>query len=71
MVADYKDNYYKAAGLQKGDEIVRVNGKPYKDITRDERRDFYKKETLLFEIIRKEKPLKIIVKVDKDEKQGD
>ena len=71
MVADYKDNYYKTAGLQKGDEIVAVNSKPYKDITRDERYEFFKKETLLFEIIRKGNPLKIIVRVDKNEKQGD
>lgn len=71
MVADYKKNYYKTAGLQKGDEIVAVDGKPYKDISRDERRNFYTKDKLVFEIVRKGKPLKIIVKVDKNEKQGD
>lgn len=71
FVADYKENYYKTAGLQKGDEIVRVNSKPYKDITREERRNFYTKEILVLDIIRKGKPMKIIVKVDKNEKQGD
>ena len=59
MVADYKGNYYKTAGLQKGDEIIAVNSKPYKDITRDERRNFYTKDKLAFEIIRKGKPQKI------------
>lgn len=71
FVADYKENYYKTAGLQKGDEIVAVDGKPYKDISRDERRNFYTKDKLVFEIIRKGKPLKIIMKVDQNEKQGD
>jgi hypothetical protein len=71
MVAGYKENYYKTAGLQKGDEIVTVDSKPYKDITREERRDFCRKETLVFDIIRKGKPMKIVVKVDKNEKQGD
>lgn len=71
QLANYKGNYYKAAGLQKGDEIIAINGKPFKDITRDDRRDFYKEDTLLIEIIRKGKPLKIIAKVDKNEKHGD
>jgi hypothetical protein len=71
LLANYKGNYYMTAGLQKGDEIIAVNSKPYKDITRDERRDFYKKETLVYDIIRKGKPLKIVVRVDKNEKRGD
>lgn len=70
-IANYPGNYYKAAGLQEGDEIVSVNSKPYKSITRDERREFYRQDTLAFELIRKGRPLKIVVQVDKSEMQGD
>jgi hypothetical protein len=71
MVADYKDNYYKTAGLQQGDEIVAINGKLYKDITYEEKSEFHKQDTLLFDIIRKGQTLKLVVPVDKNEEQGD
>jgi hypothetical protein len=70
-VADYKGNYYRTAGLKVGDEIVAVNGKPYKNISYLEEGDFYKQNKLLFDIIRKGRPMKIVVQVDKNEKQGD
>lgn len=70
-VADYESNYYKTAGLREGDEIVSVNGKPYKEITRDEKRDFYTKDTLFFDIVRNKQALKIIVPVNKEEQQGE
>jgi hypothetical protein len=54
-----------------GDEIVAVNGKPYKNISYPEKGDFYKQDTLLFNLIRKGRPMKIVVQVDKNEKQGD
>ena len=71
MVANYKGNFHKTAGLRTGDEIVSVNGKLYKNITYEEKSEFYKEATLVFNIIRKGKPLKIIVRVDKNEVQGD
>jgi len=71
MVANYKGNFYKTAGLRVGDEIVSLNGKLYKNITYEEKSEFYKEATLVFNIIRKGKPLKIIVRVDKNEVQGD
>lgn len=71
MVANYKGNFYKTAGLRTGDEIVSVNGKLYNDITYEEKSEFYKKDTLVFNIIRKGKRLKIVVRVDKNEVQGD
>jgi hypothetical protein len=70
-VADYKSNYYKTAGLREGDEIISVNGKPYKDITRKEKREFYTKDSLIFEIVRNKQALKIVVPVDKNELQGE
>lgn len=70
-VGNYKGNNYKTAGFQKGDEIVKLNGKISKNVTDEDRRELYKKETLIFDIIRKGKPMKIVVKVDKSEKRGD
>jgi hypothetical protein len=70
-VADYKGNYYKTAGLQEGDEIVAINDKLFKDISYKERSEFHKKDTLILDIIRDGKPIKIVVPVDKNEEQGD
>ncbi|KXU46302.1 hypothetical protein HMPREF2533_02053, partial [Bacteroides fragilis] len=70
-VADSKDNYYKAAGLREGDEIKTVNGKNYEDYLYKNHRLFEKQDTLLYEVIRKEKILKIVVAVNKEEIQGD
>jgi hypothetical protein len=70
-VADYKDNYYKTAGLLEYDEILAVNGKSYKDITYEEKQEFYKKDTLVYDIIRSGQLLKITVPVNKNEQQGD
>ena len=70
-VANYEANYYKTAGLREGDEIVAVDDKPYKDVTWEEKQEFYLKDTLIYNIIRNGEPLKIIVPVDKNEEQGD
>lgn len=70
-VADYGDNYYKTAGLQEGDEILSVNNKPFKEVTPQEIHHFNKQDTLVYNIIRQGKPLKIIVLIDKNEVQGD
>ena len=70
-VADYKANYYKTAGLREGDEIVTINGKQYKWITRENFEEFRNQDTLLLNIIRKGESLKIVVPVNKNEAQGD
>jgi len=70
-IGDYKGNYYITAGFQKGDEIIKLNGKPFKNVTYEDKLELYKKDTLIYYIIRKGKPLKIFVKVDINEKQGD
>ena len=69
-VADYEKNYYKTAGLQEGDEILSVNNKPFKEAKKDIR-NFHEQDTLVYDIIRKGKPLKIVVPIDKNEVQGD
>lgn len=70
-IADYEANYYKKAGLQLGDEIVALDGKPYKDISKEERRELYTRDTIILDIIRNGEALKIIVPVNKTEIQGD
>jgi len=70
-VGNYKENYYKTAGLREGDEIVNVNNKPIKSISQEEKLEFHKQDTLVFDIIRNGKPLKLMVPVNKDEQQGD
>jgi C-terminal processing protease CtpA/Prc len=71
MIADYKDNYYKKAGLQEGDEITAMNGKLFKDITYEEKLKSHEIDTFVFDIIRKGQALKLVVPVDKNEEQGD
>jgi len=70
-VGNYKGNYYKTAGFQNGDEIIKLNGKLFKNVTYEDKLELFKKDTLIYDIIRKGKPMKIAVKVDKNEKQGD
>jgi hypothetical protein len=70
-IADNKSNYYKKAGFREGDEIVMVNGKLFKNITGEEMREFHERDTLVYDIIRNRQALEIVVKVDKNEEQGD
>jgi len=70
-IADYNENCYKTAGLKIGDQIIKINGKAYKEYSWKEKNDFYKYDQLTFEILRNGKLQKIIVKLDKNEKQGD
>ena len=66
-IGDYKTNYYKTAGLQVGDEIVTVNGIPYKDYKKTMTGEIEYSEQLkhsnylTFEIIRKGKRMMIVV----------
>ena len=70
-IADYEKNYFKKAGLQKGDEIIAMNGKPYKNITPKEEDEMYMQEFITFDILRKGKRLKIVMPIDHKEVQGD
>ena len=66
-IGDYKTNHYKTAGLQVGDEIVTVNGIPYKDYKKTMTGEIEYSEQLkhsnylTFEIIRKGKRMMIVV----------
>ncbi|MGQ1787178.1 hypothetical protein [Saccharicrinis sp. GN24d3] len=70
-IADYEGNYYKSAGLRCGDEIVNIDSRPYADYTKVEKLEFYKKDSLIYDLIRDSKPLRLVVKVNKEERQGD
>jgi hypothetical protein len=73
-IGNFQANYYQAAGLQVGDEIVAVNNISYQQIVDDEV-DYAEirenSDTLIYDIVRKGKPMKIPVIVDKNEPHGD
>jgi hypothetical protein len=71
IVADYRANYYKNAGLREGDEIVSINDKPFKDITDEEKLAFNKIDTFVLDIIRNGQMLQIVVPVNKTLENGD
>ncbi len=69
-VADYKGNYYKEAGLQEGDEIVKLNDIHYGDISYELEEEFRKRDIVVLDIIRQGKPMRITAKINHNEKQG-
>jgi len=70
-VADYRENYYKEAGLQVGDEIVAIMGIPYGELTLETARILCKLDTLTVDIVRNGKPQTLYVKLDPNEPVGD
>jgi len=61
IVADYKENPYKKAGIQKGDEIISYNGFLIKNITEKEQIELDKQDTLTIGIMRNNQPMQLIV----------
>lgn len=70
-LGDYDANYYKTAGLRVRDEIVTINGVPYREVTREMADEFKKQDTVTLDIIRKGKLLSLTVKIDPNEPKGD
>ena len=70
-IADYKDNYFKTAGLRKGDEVIKINDMPAANISSVIFEKFLKRDIMIFDITRNGKPLKITVCINHNEKQGD
>lgn len=70
-IADYKENYVKLAGMREGDEVIAVNGTLCKDITDEKGRFFQQLDTLIYDILREGKPMRIVIPIDKNEVQGD
>lgn len=71
MVANTKDNPYKEAGMQKGDEIIAVNGVPVKDMTPVDAKKISDSATRTFDLKRDEQPLRIVVELDEDYLRGE
>jgi hypothetical protein len=71
-VGEYKENFFKTAGLLEGDEIVRIDDMPYDSA---ERLWFYgiapRANTLKMDIIRNGSPIQLTVLVDWKEMTGD
>ena len=70
-VGDYKENYYKTAGLEVGDEIVSIQGFPYGEITLETANLLRLLDTLSVGIVRDGKPQTLYVGVDQNEPTGD
>jgi hypothetical protein len=70
-MADYPKNFYKTAGLREGDVIIAENGYSLKTMTPQQSSEIIESDTIVFDIIRDEKPLKIVMLNDKTEVQGD
>ena len=70
-IADYKENYFKTAGLRKGDEVIKINDMPAANINSVIFEKFLKRDIMIFDITRNGKPLKITVCINHKEKQGD
>jgi hypothetical protein len=68
-IADYKGNYYKMAGLQEGDEMLTVNGIDVKDANMKELQQ--KEDSLIYEVNRRGKLIRIVVHIDKNEVRGE
>jgi len=72
MMPDYvKNNHYKEAGLQKGDEIVAINGFTLKDLSFDNAVKIKESLTRKLDIVRDGKPMKITVRLDEDDLKGE
>jgi hypothetical protein len=72
IMADYKENYFKTAGLKEGDEVVAVNDISFKNLTlHDHHEMISNSNTLIYDIIRNGRPLKIAVPINKNEERGD
>lgn len=70
-VANYKDNYFKTAGLSKGDEVIKINNIPAPNINSEIFEEFMRRDKLIFDVCRDGKPLRIIVNINHNEQQGD
>lgn len=61
-LANSKNNYYKIAGMQEGDEITAINDIPFGSITDKDRDFFQKQDSLIYTLLRDGKLLTLIVR---------
>jgi hypothetical protein len=71
-LADHDLNHYKAAGIEVGDEIVGINGVILTpDTTFEQELKLFNNYTVVFDIIRDQKQIRITMERDPNEIQGD
>ncbi len=63
MIADYKSNNFKNAGLVVGDQIIATNGVLMKNITLKQEVGFLEADTITLDILRKGEPIRLTVPV--------
>ncbi len=69
-IADTKENYFYTAGLQKGDELVSMNGIPMKELNMELKEKIFRSEYIVCKLIRDGKTMEITVPVNKNEPLG-
>jgi hypothetical protein len=72
FIPHFKDNYYEAAGLRLGDEIMSYNGYLYRDIVQRKVRPdnvIARSDTLIFDILRNGQPMKIVVPIPEEKRK--
>lgn len=70
-VANYKENYFKTAGLRKGDEVIKINDMPIQSVTPIIFNKFLRRDIMIFDLKRDGDLQKITVKINRNEKHGD
>lgn len=71
-IADYKDNPYKKAGLQVGDEVLEIDGFKMEDIVNGKvKADFFGKDTISYRIRRERKEYDFTFSLEHDKEIKD
>ena len=70
-IAEYKENYFKTAGLRKGDEVIKINEMPVQSVTPIIFNKFLRRDIMVFDLKREGNLQRINVKINRNEKQGD
>ncbi|MDP3442225.1 MAG: tight junction protein ZO-3 [Ignavibacteria bacterium] len=70
-IADYKENYFKIAGLRKGDEVIKINEMPVQSVTSIIFNKFLRRDIMVFDLKREGNMQRLTVKINRNEKQGD
>jgi len=70
-IADYKENYFKTAGLRMGDEVIMINEMPIQSVTPIIFNKFLRRDIMVFDLKREGNLQRINVKINRNEKQGD
>lgn len=70
-LAETKNNPYKKAGLEEGDEIIAINGFKVKNMTPEEAASIRNNNTKEIDILRNGEPIRITAHIDESENKGE